>query len=319
MRKRVVIRRIRQIVEKYLANLVYFVIPRLSRRSVLSLSRGLGWLYMRLDRRCRAVSLENLALAFGEDLGEEEKMRLLPQIYRTFTLTFLDLFWFSRNTGERLDKWVQLDESAREYRDKAPAIVITAHFGSWEAGGLMVSRHFSPLTSVAMPLINPSIDRMLNTLRTATGQVVVAREGALKKLITCLRKGGNVAILPDQNTLPEEGGVFVNFFGLPVPVTRAGAALAQRSGANIVFMFCLADESGVYKVYCRSEQTIDKADVAGCSETELTQRIIGVIESEIRRHPEAWLWLYKRWRFIPAGHSGEGFPSYTRRLSGSTN
>ena len=84
MRKRAVIRRIRQVMEKHLAYLVFFIIPRLSRRSVLALSRGLGWLYLRLDRRGRAVAQENLSLAFGEELTAKEQAQLLPQIYRTF-------------------------------------------------------------------------------------------------------------------------------------------------------------------------------------------------------------------------------------------
>lgn len=314
MRIRDIQRKLRQYLETFLAGVGLLLIPCLPRRAILAISRGIGRIGYCLDRRGRKIALENLALAFGSGMNIDNRLELLRQVYCTFALTFLDIFWFSRHTAARLERWVRLDDSAKEYATRAPAVVVTAHFGNWEVGGLAVSRSFHPLTSVAMPLMNPAVDGILNHLRSQTGQQVVAREGALKKLLPCLRGGRNVAILPDQNTLPEEGGLFVNFFGLPVPSSRAAAALAQRTGAAILFLFCRCDSSGRYLCYSLPEQAVSAEEVAASDDVTLTQRIITVIEQEIRRHPAVWLWIYKRWRYIPESASTAGYPFYAKKM-----
>ena len=191
---------------------------------------------------------------------------------------------------------------------------VTGHFGNWELIGRYWALQCGSTMSVAMPLKNAAVDALLQRMRENTGQQVVPREGALKKLVRHLRAGGTVGLLLDQNTAPDEGGVFVEFFGKPVAVSPAAGILAPMTGAEIIFAYALPGADGTY----RGELThvIPAAEIAalerGRAAQELTQRVTTFYEEAIRSRPECWLWSYKRWRHIPEGMAREGFPDYAK-------
>jgi KDO2-lipid IV(A) lauroyltransferase len=160
--------------------------------------------------------------------------------------------------------------------------------------------------AVVAPISNPLADRMLTRLRRLTGQEVTPREGAFKTLVRTLRDGGYVGLMMDQNTVPARGGEFVKFFGLPVPMSRAAAALEEKTAATVVFIFCLPDGRGNYTVRAL------RPGPAGHGRT--TQALAEAMEDVIRRDPGQWMWTYKRWKYIPPGASRDGFPFYARGM-----
>ena len=113
----------------------------------------------------------------------------------------------------------------------------------------------------------------------------------------------------DQNTEPREGGEFVDFFHLPVPVSRIVGLLAAKTGAHVVFAFCSADRHGHYHMRTAGPvlSGITSSDIS-----TVTQQVTRVIEEEVRNHPGQWLWMYRRWRFIPPGRDAAGYPFYAR-------
>ncbi len=121
-----------------------------------------------------------------------------------------------------------------------------------------------------------------------------------------------MGLLLDQNTAPDEGGVFVEFFGKPVAVSPAAGLLAPSARASVLFGYALPQPDGTYLgemphvIPAAEVAALDRADAA----REITRRITLFYEEAIRARPEGWLWSYKRWRYIPAGVSPEGFPSY---------
>jgi lauroyl/myristoyl acyltransferase len=223
----------------------------------------------------------------------------------------LDLFWFGWRTHRRVGAHVSFDPSFDHYFKTAPLVAITAHLGNWEVMGLAAARHGEPAFSVAAPLDNRFVDRMLTRLREETGQQIAEQGGAVRTLLKALKHGGRTALLLDQNTLPRDGGVFVTLFGRPVPISKTAAGLASHSGAPIVFTYCVADEKGHYRAYALPPM---KASGKRGDEIEITQAIAGMLESVITKHPDQWLWMYKRWKYIPDGESPEQYPFYARRL-----
>jgi len=108
-----------------------------------------------------------------------------------------------------------------------------------------------------------------------------------------------VALLLDQNTKPEEGGLFVSFFGLSIPMSTAAAVLSERTGAPMIPIFCRVNANGTYTIY--SLPPLKRADMvqAGSNIIQtITQTIASLFEQEIRTYPEQWLWMYKRWKYI---------------------
>jgi KDO2-lipid IV(A) lauroyltransferase len=281
----------------------------LPRRAVLGLSRSIGSAAFRLCGGLRRIALANLEVAFGAALPEKERERTAKESFRTAALVFLDLFWFGFRPRARLAAWVSLDGLVPEIREPGPAVAVTAHLGNWEILGQAVSMRAAALASVAAPLPNAVAGGLISRLRASSGLRIAPKRGAVRALVSALRAGGKAALLLDQNVLPRQGGVFVEFFGLPVPVSKAAHALAARTGAPICYGYCVAEDTGRYRVVCLPAFRAEKdGDTAG----ETTQRLARLIEASVREHPGQWLWMYKRWKYIPPGSDGQGFPFYAR-------
>jgi Kdo2-lipid IVA lauroyltransferase/acyltransferase len=286
------------------------VIPRLPRCGVLALAALGGRAGYLFDTRGRRIGRANLDIAFGETRTAAEKKRILKTSFETMVRTLLDTFWFAHRSGVRLEKYVSLDETSRIFFQDQAHICITAHFGNWEIIGQMSGHKQLPLHSIARPVKNETVNKHFIRAREATGQIIIPRDGALRKLLSILRKGGKTAFLADQNTTEDEGGIWVDFFGLPATVTAAPALLSVRTGAGIPVGFCVPQPGGHYRAYIAA---VFKAPQQTGPETvqRLTEEITRVIEEEIRKQPQYWLWMYKRWKDRKPGTDATGYPWYT--------
>ncbi|MGD9782275.1 MAG: lysophospholipid acyltransferase family protein [Kiritimatiellia bacterium] len=308
-------KKIRQAMEAPLMRLGLATVPRLPRKAVLALARAIGAAAYAFSARDRRLGLENLDWAFGNAKTPAEKRRILRESLQHFALTMLDLLWFTRDSAARMERWfVAAPSLEAALARRAARVGVTGHFGNWELMGRYWALRTGAIMSVAMPLENPAVDAILREARQVTGQQVVAREGALRKLVRFLRDGGTVGLLLDQNTAPEEGGVFADFFGTPAAVSPAAGLLAPMTGAEIIFAYALPRADGTYggemPRWIPAEE-IAALDRKGAAQ-ELTRRITGFYEEAIRARPECWLWSYKRWRHVPAGMAADGFPSYAK-------
>jgi Kdo2-lipid IVA lauroyltransferase/acyltransferase len=301
-------RNFRMTFEVGLFRLGLLIVPRLPRRWVLALARGAGCVAYRVARRDRRIALANLDLAYGNGLSGREKAAIARQAFTTFARMLLDSFWFGRKTAERLRRYVEVEESLAVWLRGGPFVGVTAHFGNWEIMGEIAALSGARLASVVKPIRNPSIDGRLNRLRQRTGQRAVARAGALRTLVRHLKEGGSVALVLDQDTRVAEGGVFVSFFGVPVPMSNAAAILAPRMNAPIVAAFCKALDHGRYRCYARPPLMPDA--LRSLTPEQITQRIAEFLEAEIRSDPGQWLWMYKRWKRKQPGFDPAQYPFY---------
>jgi len=284
------------------------LIPAFSRKTIMSLARvggRLGWVFARRDRR---IAMANLDLAFGDTRTVREKHGIVRQAFTTFAQTGLDYFWFSRDREQRMREWVVVDEAARIWMKPGRLVGVTAHFGNWEMLGWLFALHGATIASVAKPVKNPLIDAEINRIRSQSGQHIVPREGALRALVRTLKNEGTVALLLDQDTLPEEGGVFVPFFGVPVPISSAGSGLALKIKAPILLAFCVCKSDGHY--HCYASNVFRPEEVEGMSSAELTAKVNTALEEELRKNPGYWLWSYKRWKRRLPGIDPSRYPYY---------
>ena len=300
-------------VESELSRLALRWIPSRSRRTILRLARFLGDAGYALSPSLRAVGRANLDIAFGDTKSASEKSGILRQSFRSFALVMLDTFWFSRDTEARVAANLRLDPGFDIlFRPKAQ-ICITGHMGNWELLGITMNLKGFPLVSVAAPLANPDVDEVFNSLRNVTGQQILSKHGAIRGLLKTLKSGGKVALLLDQNTRPADGGVFVRFFGLEVPVASAAAGLWAKTGAELLVGACIPQPDGTYFAPAPDVVSIppdaDRDDLVA-----RTQAITSALESWIRRYPQYWLWTYKRWKHLPPGANANAYPFYAKPL-----
>jgi KDO2-lipid IV(A) lauroyltransferase len=150
---------------------------------------------------------------------------------------------------------------------------------------------------MARPLDNPRLHDLLEGIRVSNGNPVLYRRGAVRKALRLLAEGRGVGILIDQHmTSPD--AIYVDFFGRPAATTSTLAALAMRTGAPIVPLFAFPLPNGRYRMIY--EHPIEPpAQDSPDALREFTQRCTDVLEMHVRRHPELWLWMHRRWRDAP--------------------
>ena len=301
-----VLRSLRDRAEMALVHAVFFVVGLFSRGFVLTFSRFLGNLVYRFIPGQRRVALANLELAFGDGLDPVRREALARASFYAFFRAILDFAWFSFRSGRRLQRWFSFDPVLAQKLKEGPAVIVTAHFGNWELLGQAGTLNGATAVSVAAMFPNERLNRFITALRQRFGMTITPREGALRALLKALKNGTHVAFVMDQNTRISEGGVFVNFFGRPATLSPAAAVLAVRTRSPILPVFCLALPDGTYRAYSCPVLVPGRDG----DEAALNQRIADTMEAEIRKHPEQWLWMYRRWKYVPAGMSAADFPFY---------
>ncbi|MFH1476384.1 MAG: lysophospholipid acyltransferase family protein [Verrucomicrobiota bacterium] len=302
-------------VETMLVRLGLVVLPALPRWAVLACARAAGMVAYWSAPQQRRITLANLDVAFGDRLAPQAKRRIARGAFYTMALVMLDLFWFSRHMEQRVRRYVTLDPVLWNHVYTQPMIGVTAHFGNWELLSKALSVYGFPHAAVATPLANPKVDAIIGAGRSIPGVEIIARRGAIKGLLRALRQKKHVALLLDQNTKPEEGGLFVGFFGLSIPMSTAAAVLSERTAAPVIALFCRADTNGAYTIY--SLPPLKRADLVPAGSNiipAITQTIAALFEQEIRTHPEQWLWMYKRWKYIDPGWPAAVYPFYAKPI-----
>ncbi|MBT8042849.1 MAG: hypothetical protein KJN98_06735 [Pontiella sp.] len=303
----------RRPVETFFFRLTGVVIPLLPRTVITAMAHLTGTLAFHIGRRERTIGLANLDAVFGDTKTRAEKRAILKKTMRGFILTMSDIFWFSRHTEKRVRKYQRFVPDSGPYFEDKAHIIITAHAGNWELIGLESGLRGLDVASVAATTKNESVDKLLIALRERTGQTIIPREGALRSLINRIRANGKAAFVLDQNTSEDEGGIWVDFLGMPTPVSSAPAHLAYRTGTDIIFAFSQPISGGKYEAHTGQVITpppYDKTQDQDRIVRELTQQIMDIVSRQIRSHPESWLWSYKHWRRVKPGTDPALYPVY---------
>jgi len=264
--------------------------------------RALGRLAWLAAGRRRRIALDNLARAFPDEPAAAHRA-VARACFRHFGAALTDTLSSTRFDLEELCRRTTLDgwdrfEAARAAAAPRGVLLISAHLGLWEHAAHAVGTYAGPLHVVGRPLDNPRLDRELDAHRRRFGNRHLPKRRAARGLLRALEAGDNAALLMDQRVPERDGGVALPFFGRPALTTPLVARLSLRLGVPAVPAFGLPEPGGRYRVVFRDPippgavdgRTGDEAVLA------LTRLYLDVIEAEVRRAPELWLWLHRRWR-----------------------
>lgn len=256
----------------------------------------------RVDRRHRNVAAENLRFAFPNH-SPKEIDHLVRGCYRHFCTLLVEMILLPRKL--RVHNWRTYATLVRQgpvldgLLDRRPMLIVTAHFGNWEMAGYVLGAVGFRTFAIARVLDNPYLEDFLKRFRQATGQTIIAKKDDFDRLTTVLANGGKVATLADQDAGPK--GVFVDFFGRPASAHKAVAMMAMAYHARMVVVGNpRVGRLLEYEVVC--EDVIDPDEYARRPDAvkAITQRYHAALESLIRRHPEQYFWLHRRWKSQPA-------------------
>ena len=295
----------RQRLEYALAWLIIKILGGLPRPLARAAAIALSWTIYLVHVRLRSVGMRNLALAFPEKT-RRERARILRGVFTSLGRQLAEVCLFPKYTLENVGKVVVYDGFENFERALARGkgvLFLTAHLGAWELSAFTHSLYGHPLHIVMRPLDNFYLDRLMRWYRTMHGNSTVDKDDFVRGLLSAMKAGETVGILMDTNMTPPQG-VFVDFFGIPACTASGLARIALRADAAVVPGFTVWD-TALRKYRLRFDPALklirtgnDDADVL--ANTALFTK---VIEEYVRRYPDQWLWVHRRWKTRPAGEA----------------
>lgn len=284
-------------VSRALAWLLAAVIGALPRALRDALAHGVGRLVFALGIR-RQVTLDNLAHAYPElplaarrQLAKGAYVNMVRVVLEAFSSNTLDSEALARSV--EVEGWEAVEQALAAGKG---ALVATAHFGSWELLGEVLARRGVPLSAVVRPL-KGGLNAVLMERRTAAGMSLIPPRGAVPQSVKALHQGHLVAMLVDQ-VLPSKKAVFVPFFGRLAATSPGFAFAALRSGAPL-FVGMGAREGARLRLMMEGPIDFPRTGALDEDVRALTAAVTARIEAVIRRYPDQWLWLHRRWKVAP--------------------
>jgi KDO2-lipid IV(A) lauroyltransferase len=290
-------RKFKHIVE-YILFVTLFFIPAMF---PLSLTRKMGEVFGTIgyhlwsSRRNIALTQMREAIERGAIVTEKTAEELIKenfsQIGRVMAETVKIYFGFARKLIDEIS--IEGLENFEEAKSRNKGVIfVFSHSSNWELM-ISISEKIGEVWGVGRRQSNPYIDSFIMRARIAYGANMVYKEGAVRKYIGVLRKGGTVTAMMDQAVIRGEG-VLIDFLGKPARTSVLPIALARRTGAAIVPIFIRMTNSG-YVINIHKEVPLVKGNDDDAVEARAVTKCI---EDYIQDNPTQWLWIHRRWKNV---------------------
>jgi KDO2-lipid IV(A) lauroyltransferase len=281
---------------EYLLYLIVKTFSAMPAPAVRACASLFGLLWYAFDPARRRIAEANLATAFPLRSAPERRA-IVRAAFAHFIRQTFETLKFSTLSPKQMLARVEFDGEERvrlAYAQGNGVLFITGHFGFWELHAIAHPLRFEPIGVLARALDNERLNAILERIRRRTGNTVIYRQGTIRRVMRMLQDGHGVAVLIDQH-IHGPDAVFVEFFERLAATTSAVAALALRTGAPVVPVFALPLGKGRYRLIYEHPVAPPPADTENAIR-EFTQRCTDVLEMYVRRHPDLWLWMHRRWR-----------------------
>jgi KDO2-lipid IV(A) lauroyltransferase len=276
---------------------------------VRAMGAGIGMMFYALDTKHRRVAITNLTQSFPTRTPSEVQA-IARAMFRHFGRLLFEMLKFSTLSPAAMMQRVEFegeDRARLAYGQGRGVLFFTGHFGFWELHAIVHGLQLRPIGVLARALDNPHLNTLLEQVRGRTGNTVIYRQGAVRRVLKTLAAGEGVAMLIDQH-MHSADAIWVDFFERPAATTSTLAVLALRTGAPVVPVFAMPVGRGRYRMIY--EHAVEPPAGEGPEAVrEFTQRCTDVLEMYVRRNPELWLWMHRRWRDAPVPEGRGIFPA----------
>ena len=292
--------------------LALVIIVPLSRRALFGFCDVLSRVMYRFDGRGRRLALANLHVIRGTCTGAEgteafnpkrgpyrptpDEERIIRRSYRNMARSVGYAFWTLARARARCKETGEMASEVTAFlKANKPAVTVSGHIGCWEILSQLAFLEGHTMMSVAKDIGTRGMTRLLMAARRSIGQEIVSADGAFKPLMAGIRAGKSLGLLVDQRVSARRGGIWIRFFGRPMPVSAAPAFFAAKAKAPIIVAWSHPLKDGRYRCEILDTISPDEArDVWGT-----TQRCAKDLEKIIRRHPSCWVLNYNYFRQSP--------------------
>jgi KDO2-lipid IV(A) lauroyltransferase len=283
---------------EYLAfRLSYALVAPLPRPWTLALGAGMGKLAARVLHKRSTLARTNLRQAFPQK-SPAECEQILRQMFRQLGISAMEMLLLPRlhqlRALEEYFDFEGLEHLHQAHRQGKGVILLSAHLGLWECGSIFLPRLGFPAAFVAKSMKNPRLDAYLTKVRQSSGCVGINAKQGARRILRALNENMVVGILPDQHARPRQA-IRSRFFGRPAWTTPVIAQIALKTGAPVVSSFIYRQADNRYLAVFAPISTCDQQGNPLSTEA-CTQVFNDHIEAAIRRQPDQWFWLHRRWR-----------------------
>jgi KDO2-lipid IV(A) lauroyltransferase len=262
----------------------------------------LGWFCWHVLKLRRRTVKENLGIAFPE-ASNEERERTALAMWRHLFLMIAEIAHAPRKVHR--SNWKahssisDMRAAIRTLIDARPKVIISGHLGNFELGGYLLALHGFPTHAIARPLDNVFLDRFVNKFRGATGQYMLPKQGSGPEVTELLERGGTLVLLGDQ--AGGKAGCWVDFFGKPASTHKAVAVFSLGSKAPTVVTAALRTGKPL-SMRMEIGGVVDPGnlDFPWGSVPLLTQWYTKTLEDLVRRTPDQYWWVHRRWKGDPS-------------------
>jgi KDO2-lipid IV(A) lauroyltransferase len=291
------------LLEYALARSILGVLGVMPARGAMATGRLLGCVAHAVMPELRRTGERNLRLAFPEKSDWERRdilRRCFKNLGRQLGL-FSQFSTADRESLLSLTEWEGLENLDAARKEAKGVILFTGHVGAWELSSFGLSLRDYPLSFLVRRIDNPKVEQLVERSRTRFGNRSVDKRSAARSMLKILQTAGMLGLLVDLNTLDDEG-IFVDFFGVPASTTFMLAKLALRTEATVIPIFVPWDEKrGKFFVNILPAVSVEHTRDEQEDVRRLTAKLAQIVEGYIRRYPEQWLWIHKRWKTRPPG------------------
>ena len=238
------------------------------------------------------------------EMGETAREKIVRGVFSNMGRLLAEFCQFQRLSRENISEVVIYDgfeNFATSVERGKGTLFLTAHFGAWELCPAAHALHGYPLKFVVRPIDNPLVDSLVNRYRTMSGNQIIEKKNSLKEILKTLKDNGAIGILIDQNTT-RDAGVFADLFNIPACTTTSLASIALRTGATIVPGFLIWDEQlRKHRLHFEPPPELIRSGDLQRDIAENTALFNRILEEMVRKYPDQWLWVHRRWKTRPEG------------------
>lgn len=284
----------------YLGRAAAFTFYMLPLSIGLFIARAFGRMAFYLLGDYRRIAIANLTEAFGKEKSEAEIRRIARKVFENLAMVAVEMVRFPHVDKDNIDGYVRcenLETFDESFKAGRGTIVLTGHFGNWELLAMTIRVKGYPGVAVGRKIYFHKYDDYLNRLRKIHDVNVIDREQSIRSFLKVLKANKIVGVLADQD-VDSVDGVFVNFFGKPAYTPIGPVALAKLTGAALVPTFIVREGLHHRFIVNKPIDLVDTGD-AGKDMVTNTQAWSDVLESFIRRYPDHWVWVHRRWKTRP--------------------
>ncbi|MEW6249592.1 MAG: lipid A biosynthesis acyltransferase [Planctomycetota bacterium] len=278
----------------------------------LRTARLMGRIWWRLMPRHRDRALDNLQPALGDRCSPAQLRRIARRSFEHFAQLYLVETGL---TPRLINEWswaryIELGElgpALCELLAGRGCILLTPHFGNYELLGYAICRLGIPLTAVMRPLDNELLNDYLITTRKSGGLALLMKKNVGARAAAVLDEGGALCFIADQDA--GRKGMFVEFFGRPASTYKSIGLLAITKRVPIIVGYAVRVRPG-FRYRIVAERIIRPEEWEGLAPATdplrwVTQTFSYAMEAAIRRWPEQYLWVHRRWKHQPQAKTAE--------------